>query len=59
MCWPKSIITLEVFVPSTGFVLGQNLPIVIQLNNNSKVAVDGIRVLLEKVILLLVLSLFI
>lgn len=50
---------MEVSVPYTGFVPGQSVPMVIKLNNNSKIAVDGIRVLLEKVIFLNVSNVFI
>lgn len=41
--------TLVVCVPYTGFVPGQIIPLTIELDNNSNVAIDAVKIKLERV----------
>lgn len=45
--------TLVACVPYTGFVPGQNIPFTIELDNNSNVTIDAVKVKLERVIYLI------
>jgi len=40
-----------VYVPHTGFVPGQSIPVTVELDNNSNVDVDSIIIILERVII--------
>lgn len=40
-----------VSVPYTGFVPGQIIPLTLELDNNSQVAIDAVQVMLERVTL--------
>lgn len=42
---------MVVCVPHTGFVPGQLIPVTVELDNNSEVDVDSIKIKLERVIL--------
>lgn len=44
--------TLVACIPYTGFVPGQNIPITVELDNNSNVAIDAVKIILERVIFL-------
>lgn len=44
--------TLVACVPYTGYVPGQIIPITVELDNNSNVAIDAVKVVLERVIFL-------
>jgi len=46
-----------VYVPFTGFVPGQSIPVTIELDNNSNVDVDSIKIKLERVIIISLLGL--
>lgn len=41
--------TLVACVPYTGFVPGQIIPLTIELDNNSNVAIDAVKIKLERV----------
>lgn len=41
--------TLVACVPYSGFVPGQSIPLTIELDNNSNVAIDAVKVKLERV----------
>lgn len=43
---------LVVYVPYSGFVPGQIIPLTIELDNNSNVAIEAVKVKLERVIFL-------
>lgn len=49
-CCESGPMTLVACVPYTGFVPGQNIPLTIELDNNSNVAIDAVKVKLERVI---------
>lgn len=44
--------TMIVYVPYTGFVPGQSIPVTVELDNNSNVDVDSIKIKLERVIII-------
>lgn len=44
--------TLVVCLPYSGFVPGQIIPVTIELDNNSNVAIDAVKAKLERVIFL-------
>lgn len=44
--------TLVACVPYTGYVPGQIIPITVELDNNSNVAINAVKVILERVIFL-------
>ena len=39
-----------VYIPCTGFIPGQSIPVTVELDNNSNVDVDSIKIILERVI---------
>jgi len=41
-----------VYLPYTGFVPGQSIPVTVELDNNSNVDVDSIKIKLERVIII-------
>jgi len=41
-----------VYVPYTGFVPEQSIPVTVELDNNSNVDVDSIKIKLERVIII-------
>jgi hypothetical protein len=41
--------TLVVCVPYTGFIPGQIIPLTIELDNNSNVAIEAVKIKLERV----------
>ncbi|XP_050542936.1 arrestin domain-containing protein 3-like isoform X2 [Daktulosphaira vitifoliae] len=47
-CCQSGPMTLVVCLPYAGFVPGQNIPLTIELDNNSNVVVEGVKVKLEK-----------
>jgi hypothetical protein len=44
--------TMIVYVPYTGFVPGESIPVTVELDNNSNVDVDSIKIKLERVIIM-------
>jgi len=51
-CCKSGPMTMIVYVPHIGYVPGQSVPITIELDNNSNVDVDSIKIKLERVIFL-------
>jgi len=51
-CCKSGPMTMILYVPYIGFVPGQSIPITIELDNNSNVEIDSIKIELERVIFL-------
>ncbi|XP_060877415.1 arrestin domain-containing protein 3-like [Metopolophium dirhodum] len=49
-CCKSGPMTMIVYVPYTGFVPGQSIPVTVELDNNSNVDVDSIIIILERVL---------
>lgn len=50
--------TLVACVPYTGFVPGQILPLTVELDNNSNVAIDAVKIKLERVLFYILYGLY-
>lgn len=58
-CCKSGPMTMIVYIPYTGFVPGQFIPVTIELDNHSNVDVDSIKIKLERVNILKIIILYI
>lgn len=51
-CCKSGPMTMVVFVPYSGFVPGQSIPVTIEVDNNTNVDIDSIKIRLDRVFFL-------